>query len=216
MAQMDPAAHADTIEYYRLTLEARKTDPHAKEAARVDEDILEMVRQTPDLLGMNKQFMEGGLSFRLGRALAVDGALYQAEIYSGLGQVELAEHWKERAEALARVEDYAGIDKIAEEWGLVESQLRETITRTMSMVDEALNSLLDIGAAEPGSKLSDGERVKLEAGLKEMRERHPDKRFPELLRLPYIRDRLPWSDDKLALFDELFEKVNQGEFKGVF
>ena len=74
MGSYDALAHADTIEYYRLTLEARKRDPHARETAKADAETLEMVEKTPDLLEMNRQFMEGGLSFRLARGMAVDGA----------------------------------------------------------------------------------------------------------------------------------------------
>ena len=58
------AVHRDAIEYYRLTLALHKKGPHAPETAKADEAVLAMVRETPDVLEMNKQMMEGGLSFR--------------------------------------------------------------------------------------------------------------------------------------------------------
>lgn len=216
MTDSNAAAHADTIEYYRLALEARRLDPYAREAVKVDAETLEMVRKTPDVLEMNRAFMEGGLAFRLTRALAVDGARFAASTHTKLGQDELAEHWEERAKVLARAEDYAAIDAVAEQWSQTEAELREKIERTKQLVDEGLECLLKIGAAKAGSKLSEGDLTKLRAGLEELRRRHPDMRFPELLRLPYVRDRLPWSVDKLPLFDDLFERVNRDELKGGF
>jgi hypothetical protein len=216
MAQMEGSAHAETIEYYRLTLEARKRDPHAERAARIDAETLEMVRETPDLLEMNKAFMEGGLAFRLTRAIAVDGALYQAAIHRKLGQEELAEHWERRAKALESVEDYAAVDGIAEEWGKEEGALRERDERFKIIVDEGLEAVLNLSAGEPGSKLGELQRTKLEANLKELRERAPGMRFPDLLTLPFVRDRLPWDDAALRKLSELFEGVNRDEFGGEY
>jgi hypothetical protein len=208
MAGFDEQAHADTVEYYRLTLEARKKDPHAVETVKVDAETLEMVKKTPDLLEMNRQFMEGGLSFRLARAMAVDGARYQAEVYREIREDELADHWTRRAEAIAKAADFNGIDAVSEKWSGEESQLKEKISRTKTLVDEIVENTFYVSAAKPGSKLSESSQTKLEANLKELAERNPGERFPDVCKKPWVRERLTYDDAKLKRLLEIFERVN--------
>lgn len=208
MSNFDEQAHADTVEYYRLTLETRKKDPHAVEAAKVDAETLEMVEKMPDLLEMNKQFMEGGLSFRLTRAIAVDGARYQGQVYEGIEVKELADHWQKRADAISNASDYNEIDSIATQWGDEESKLLERVSRTKTLVDEIVESTFYVSAAEPGSKLSESHQTKLEANLKELDERNPGKRFPDLLNIPWIRNRITFTDAQVKRLVEIFDDVN--------
>ncbi len=208
MAGFDEQAHADAIEYYRLTLEARKKDPNAVEAVKVDAETLEMVKKTPDLLEMNKQFMEGGLSFRLTRAMAVDGARYQAKVYEGIKVKVLADHWAKRADAISNASDYNEIDSIITQWGDEESKLLERVSRTKTLVDEIVESTFYVSAAKPGSKLSESSQTKLEACLKELAERNPGNLFPDLLRLPWIRNRLTFTDAQVKRLVEIFDDVN--------
>jgi hypothetical protein len=208
MAGFDERAHADTIEYYRLTLEARKRDPHAVEAVKADAETLEMVKRTPDLLEMNRQFMEGGYSFRLARAMAVDGARFQAEVYADLKQDELAAHWNARADAISEATDFNGIDAVSARFADEESKLLEKISRTKTLMDETVENTFYVSAAKPGSELSEGAQTKLEAGLKELAERNPGKRFPDLLKLPWIRNRFTYSDAQVKRLVGIFEKVN--------
>jgi len=208
MPGFDEQAHADTIEYYRLTLEARKRDPHAVEAAKADAETLEMVKKTPDLLGMNRQFMEGGFSFRLARAMSVDGARFQAEVYTGFKLDELTEHWNTRAEAISKAADFNEIDSIATKFAADESKLLEKISRTKTLMDEIVENTFYVSAAKPGSELSESAQTKLEANLKELAERNPGRRFPDLLKLPWIRNRFTYDDACVKRLVEIFEKVN--------
>jgi hypothetical protein len=208
MADFDAQAHADTIEYYRLTLEARKRDPHAKEAVKADAETLEMVKKTPDLLEMNRQFMEGGLSFRLGRALAVDGARFQAEVYAELKLDELAGSGNAKAEAISQAADFNEIDAVSTRFAADEAKLLEKVSRTKTLMDETVENVFYISAAKPGSELSESVQAKLEAGLKELAERNPGARFPDLLKLPWIRVRFTFSDAQLRRLVEIFDKVN--------
>ncbi len=208
MAGFDAQAHADTIEYYRLTLEARKKDPHAREAVKADAETLEMVKKTPDLLEMNRQFMEGGFSFRLGRAMAVDGARFQAEIYAELKLVELAGSGNAKAEAISKAADFNEIDSIATKFAADESKLLEKVSRTKTLMDESVENVFYISAAKPGSELSESVQTKLEAGLKELAERNPGKRFPDLMQLPWIRERFTFDDAQIKRLVEIFERVN--------
>ncbi|MCX7021846.1 MAG: hypothetical protein NTW26_06180 [bacterium] len=214
MGSFDSQAHADTIEYYRLTLEARKRDPHAREAAKADAETLEMVKKTPDLLDMSRQFTEGGHSFRLARAIAVDGARFQAEAYAGMEMEELSGHWKARAEAIFKTADFNEIDSVSARCAEDEAKLQERIGRTKTLMDETVENTFYVSAAEPGSELSKSARTKMEAGLKELAERNPGKRFPDLLKLPWIRNRFTYDDAQLKRLTEIFEGVNADSLGG--
>jgi hypothetical protein len=216
MGSYDAKAHAETIEYYRLTLEARKRDPHAKEAVKADAETLEMVKKTPDLLEMNRQFMEGGYSFRLTRAIAVDGARFQAEIYAGSKLDELAGSGNAKAEAISKASDFNEIDSVSNRFAADEAKLLEKISRTKTLVDETVENTFFISAAAPGSELSESVQTKLEAGLKELDERNPGERFPDLLKLPWIRERFTYDDAQLKRLVEIFERVNTECFGGRF
>jgi len=208
MGSYDALAHADTIEYYRLTLEARKRDPHAIQAAKADAETLEMVKKTPDLLEMSRQFTEGGHSFRLARAMAVDGARFQAEVYAGMKMDELAGLWTRRADAISKAADFNEIDSISARCAEDEAKLQEKIGRTKTLMDETVENTFYVSATEPGSELSKSARTKMEAGLKELAERNPGKRFPDLLKLPWIRNRFTYNDAQLKRLTEIFEDVN--------
>ncbi|HUT98498.1 MAG TPA: hypothetical protein VM054_05400 [bacterium] len=208
MGSYDAKAHADTIEYYRLTLEARKRDPHAVEAAKADAETLEMVKKTPDLIEMNRQFMEGGLSFRLGRAMAVDGARFQAEVYAEMKLDELAGIWNARADAISKAADFNEIDSVSARFAGDESKILEKISRTKTLMDEIAESTFFVSAAKPGSELSESTQTKLEAGLKELAERNPGGRFPDLLKLPWIRNRFTYTDAQIERLVEIFAHVN--------
>jgi hypothetical protein len=208
MGTYDAQAHADTVEYYRLTLEARKKDPHAVEAAKADAETLEMVKKTPDLLEMNRQFMEGGYSFRLARAMAVDGTRFQAEVYAVRKLDELAASWNARAEAISQAADFNEIDSVSTRFAQDEAKLLEKISRTKTLMDESVENVFYISAAAPGSELSESAQTKLEAGLKELAERNPGTRFPDLLKLPWIRERFTFSEAQLKRLVEIFGRVN--------
>ncbi|MEE8639702.1 MAG: hypothetical protein V3T41_04770 [bacterium] len=127
------AVHQDAIEYYRLTLALHKKDPHAPETAKADEAVLAMVRETPDVLEMNKQMMEGGLAFAVARAIAVDGANFQAEIYEELDETPQAELWRKRARALAASEDMDRLYDVSSKMDAEEAPVKENEARLKSL-----------------------------------------------------------------------------------
>lgn len=213
----DPrAVHADVIEYYRLVLEGRRKDPYAREAARADEAILKMVRETPDVVAMNRAFTAGGLSFNLARAIAVDGASHQADSYAALGEEELAARWRERARALGTATDAAGIYAVTDRMDRDEAPAKENAARLKWLVDAIIEKLFLVEASPPGTGLEDQPKTTLVAALDELRRRFPGLTFGAALKLPSVRPRLFYDDAALARLMDLFAKVNRERLGGKY
>lgn len=214
MSDFDKQAYADTVEYYRLTLALHKQDPHAAETVKADEAILAMVKKTPDMVEMNKQFMEGGLSFALARGMAVDGANYQAEVYEELEEAPLAEQWRARAAALAAARDYNEIYDITGRMDAAEAPVKENEARLKQLVQTVIEKIPLVYASPPGTDRDEQPKGTMVANLDELKQRFPGTRFPDLLRLPRIRKRLFYPDDKFKALIAAFEKVNKERLGG--
>jgi hypothetical protein len=208
------AVHKDTIEYYRLTLALHKKDPHAAETVKADEAVLAMVRETPDVVEMNRKMMEGGLAFAVARAIAVDGANYQAEVYEELDEAPLAEMWRRRAAALAASGDMDQLYDVSAKMDAEEAPVKENEARLKSLVPTIIEKLLLVEASPAGTGLDDQPKTTLVASLDELGQRFPGLRFGDALKLPRVRARLFYPDKELARLAELFEKVNKERLGG--
>jgi hypothetical protein len=203
------AAHEETIEYYRLTLALHQKDPHAAETAKADEAVLAMVRETTDVVEMNKKMMEGGLAFAVARAIAVDGANYQAAIYEELDEAPLAELWRRRAQALAASGDMNELYDVSAKMDAEEAPVKENEARLKSLVPTIIEKLLLVEASPAGTDLDEQPRTTLVASLDELGQRFSGLRFPDVIKWPRVRTRLFYPDKALARLAELFEKVNK-------
>jgi hypothetical protein len=212
----EKAVHEETIEYYRLTLAAHKKNPHAVETAKADEAVLAMVKETPDVLEMNRKMMEGGLAFAVSRAIAVDGAAFQAEVYEELDEEPLTELWRKRAEALAASGDMNELYAVSEKMDAEEAPVKENEARLKQMVDTIIEKMLLVEASPTGTDLDESPKQTLVATLDESGERYPGVRFPDLLKLPRLRKRLFYTDKQLKRLAELFEKVNAERLGGKY
>jgi hypothetical protein len=208
------AVHEDTIEYYRLTLALHQKDPHAAETAKADEAVLAMVRETPGVVEMNKKMMEGGLSFQVARAIAVDGANYQAEIYGELDEEPLAELWRKRAGALAASEDMDQLYDVSSKMDAEEAPVKENEARLKSLVPTIIEKLLLVEASPAGTDLGEQPKTTLVASLDEQAQRFGGLRFADALKLARVRKRLFYPDKELARLAEIFEKVNKERLGG--
>jgi hypothetical protein len=208
------AAHRDTIEYYRLTLALHRKDPHAAETAKADEAVLAMVRATPDVVEMNKKMMEGGLAFAVARAVAVDGANYQAEVYEELDEAPLAERWRRRAAALAASKDMNELYDLSAKMDAEEAPVEENEARLKSLVPTIIEKLFLVEASPAGTDLGEQPQKTLVASLDELAQRFPGLRFADALKPPRIRKRLFYPDRELARLAGLFEKVNEERMGG--
>lgn len=208
------AALRDTIEYYRLTLALHQKDPHAAETAKADEAVLAMVRETPDVVEMNRKMMEGGLAFRVARAIAVDGANYQAEVYEELDEAPLAELWRQRAAALAASGDMNELYDVSAKMDAEEAPVKENEARLKSLVPTIIEKLLLVEASPAGTDLDEQPKATLVASLDELAQRFPGVRFPDALIWPRVRKRLFYPDKELARLAELFEKVSKERLGG--
>lgn len=214
MPDFDEQAHQDTIEYYRLTLALHQKDPHAPETVKADEAVLAMVRETPDVLEMNRKMMEGGLAFATARAIAVDGANYQAEVYEELDEAPQAERWRKRAQALGASKDMNELYDVSAEMDAEEAPVKENEARLKSLAQTIVEKLFLVEASPAGTDLDEQPKTTLVASLDELAQRFPGVRFPDALRLPRIRKRLFYSDEQLGRLAELFEKVNNERLGG--
>ncbi len=214
MADFDEQAHRDTIEFYRLMLALHQRDPHAPETAKADEAVLAMVRETPDVVEMNKKMMEGGLSFQVARAIAVDGANYQAEVYEELDEAPLAELWRKRAQALAASGDMDQLYAVSSKMDAEEAPVKENEARLKSLVPTIIEKLLLVEASPAGTDLDEQPKTTLVASLDELAQRFPGLRFADALKLPRVRARLFYPDKELARLAEIFEKVNKERLGG--
>ena len=214
MPDFDVQAHNDTIEYYRLTLALHQKDAHAPQTAKADEAVLAMVRETPDMLEMNRQMMEGGLAFAVGRAIAVDGANFQAAVYEELDEAPLAELWRKRAQALAASEDMDRLYDVSSKMDAEEAPVKENEARLRSLVPTIIEKLLLVEASPAGTDLDEQPKTTLTASLDELGQRFPGVRFAAALKLPRVRKRLFYPDKELARLAELFEKVNRERLGG--
>ncbi len=208
------AVHQDAVEYYRLTLALHKKDAHAAETARADEAVLAMVRETPGVVEMNRKMMEGGLAFAVARAIAVDGANYQAAIYEELDEAPLAELWRKRAAALAASEDMDRLYDVSSKMDAEEAPVKENEARLKSLVPTIIGKLLLVEASPAGTDLDEQPKTTLTASLDELAQRFPGLRFADALKLPRVRKRLFYPDRELARLAELFEKVNRERLGG--
>jgi hypothetical protein len=210
----EKAVHEEVIEYYRLTLAAHKKDSHAVETAKSDVAVLEMVKETPDMLEMNRRMMEGGLSFAVARAMAVDGANFQAEIYEELDEEPLAGLWRKRAEALAASEDMEELYAVSDKMDAEEAPVKENEARLKQMADTIIEKMLLVEASPAGTDLDESPKQTLVATLDELGERYPGVRFPDMLSMPRLRKRLFYTDKQLKRLAEIFEKVNAERLGG--
>ncbi|MGD8718547.1 MAG: hypothetical protein PVH29_06945 [Candidatus Zixiibacteriota bacterium] len=206
--------HKDTIEYYRLTLAQHEKDPHAVETAKADRAVLEMVRETPGVVEMNSKMMEGGLAFAVARAMSVDGANFQADVYEELEEGPLAERWRARAGALAASGDMNELYAISEKMDAEEAPTKENESRAKSLIPTIIEKLLLVEASPPGTGLDEQPMTTLTASLDELAQRFPGVRFPDALDLPRFRTRLVYSDGQIKRLVELFEKVNAERLGG--
>jgi hypothetical protein len=208
------AVHQDAIEYYRLTLALHQKDPHAAETAKADEAVLAMVRETPGVLEMNKQMMEGGLAFAVARAIAVDGANFQAEVYEELAETPQAELGRKRAQALAASKDMDELYAVSSKMDAEEAPVKENEARLKSLAQTVVEKLLLVEASPTGTDLDEQPKTTLVASLDELAQRFPGVRFADVLKLPRIRKRLFYPDKELGRLAEIFEKVNNERLGG--
>jgi hypothetical protein len=217
MPYIDPKKmHEETIEYYRLTMVAHQKDKYAKETAKADKAILDMVKKTPDMVEMNRQFMEGGLSFNLARAIAVDGANQQADVYEQLDEKPLAERYRERAKAIAGAKDMDELYAISDKMDAEDETTKQNEARLKSLTDTIIDKLMLAEAAPPGTGYDESEITVLKASCEELNERYPGTRFPDLLAIPRLRKRLFYSDTQLKDLSALFDKVNSERLGGKY
>jgi hypothetical protein len=212
----EKAVHEEVIEYYRLTLAAHKKDPHAVETAGADEAVLAMVRETLDVLEMNRKMMEGGLSFAVARAMAVDGANFQAEVYEELDEEPLVELWRKRAEAVATSGDMDELYAVSEKMDAEEAPIKENEAWMKQMADTIIEKMLLVEASPARTDLDDSPKQTLVATLDELGERYPGVRFPDMLKMPRLRKRLFYTDKQLKSLAEIFEKVNAERLGGQY
>jgi hypothetical protein len=210
----EKAVHEEVIEYYRLTLTAHKKDPHAVETVKADEAVLAMVKETPDVLEMNRRMMEGGLSFAVARAMAVDGANFQAEVYEELDEESLAGLWRKRAETLAASKDMEELYAVSDKMDAEESPVNENEARLKQMADTVIEKMFLAEASPAGTDLDESPRQTLVPTLDELNERYPGVRFPDVLKMPRLRKRLFYTDEQLNRLAEIFEKVNAERLGG--
>ncbi len=217
MSEVDPKKmHEETVEYYRITLEARNKDKYAIETIKADKAILEMVKKTPDVVEMNRQFMEGGLSFNLTRAMTVDGAKKQADIYDKLDETPLAERYRERANAIAGAKDTDDLYAISDKMDAEDETVKQNEARLKSLLDTIIDKLMLAEAAPPGTGYDKNEITVLKGSFDELNERYPGIRFPDLLSIPRLRKRLFYSDKQLKQLSALFDKVNTERLGGAY
>jgi len=214
MPDVNAQAHADAVEYYRLTLVQHQKDPHAPATAKADEAVLAMVRATTDVVAMNKQFTEGGLSFAVARAMAVDGANYQAEVYEELDETPLAERWRARAAALAASRDMTELYDVSGKMDAAEAPVKENEARLKTLVQTIIEKLSLVAASPAGTDRDEQPKVTLVASLDELAQRLPGVRFPAVVAMPRFRKRLFYADDALARLVAAFEKVNRERLGG--
>jgi len=216
MNAQDTQAHADTIEYYRLVMVAHQQDPYSKESARTDAETLEMVKQTPDIIEMNKQFMEGGYAFRGAIAIAVDGALHTAAIHDELGETTLADSQRERAELLKTATTYDEMYALGEQQDKKDEPVKNADARLKMNFGYVLEYLFQLAATKAGDSREDGSKASLIHALEELKELAPGKRFPDLFKLPMLRQRCCYTDEKLKRVVSLFEEINSSRLQGRF
>jgi len=212
----EKAVHKEVVEYYRLTLAAHRKDPHAVETAKADEAVLAMVKETPGVLEMNRKMIEGGLAFAVTRAVAVDGANYQAEVYEELDEEPLAELWRRRAEALAASGDINELYDVSRKMDAEEAPVQEREGRLKYILDTVIGEMLLAEASPPATDLDESEKRTLFASLDELAERYPGTRFSDLLGLPRFRKRLFYTDKQLKRLAEIFDKVNAERLGGAY
>jgi hypothetical protein len=212
----EKAVHEEVIEYYRLTLAVHKKDPHSVETAKADEVVLEMVKETPDVLEMNRRMMEGGLAFAVSRAMAVDGAAFQAEVYEELDEEPLAGLWRKRAEALAASKDMDELYAFSEKMDAEEAPVKENEARLKQMTDTIIEKMFLAEASPVGTDLDESPKQTLVATLDELSERYPGVRFPDILKMSRLRKRLFYTDKQFKRLAEIFEKVNAERLGGKY
>jgi hypothetical protein len=216
MNAQDAQAQADTIEYYRLVMVAHQKDPYTPETARTDAEVLEMVKQNPDIIEMNKQFMDGGYAFRTARAMSVDGANSSAANHDALAEETIANLYRKRAELLANSTDYDELYAIGTKMDGEDEPIKNAHNRLQMAFTNAIDFLFQLAATKDGDSRGDGKKSSLEQALTEINELAPGKRFPDLFKVPMLRQRTCYSDEKLERIVSLFEEINRERFQGRF
>ena len=105
---------------------------------------------------------------------------------------------------------YAASEKMDAE----EASVKENESRAKSLLETIVAKLLLVEASPAGTDLDEQPKTTLTASLDELAERLPGVRFPDALKLPRLRKRLFYPDDKLARLAEIFEKVNKERLGG--
>ncbi len=147
--------HADTVAFYRLTLELHRKDPTAIHTVQAEEEQLRVVQETPDAEELYRKFMEGGLALLVNRAMAADEALREAANQDAIANPALAQIHRDKAEALLKVISYPGLMQVAEEWDTRAGAERVRSGRLDSIVNQLLPALL-AAEASPNPSMAQG------------------------------------------------------------
>ena len=97
-----------------------------------------------------------------------------------------------------------------------EAPVKENESRLKSILDTIIEKILLVEASPPGTGYDDSPKVTLVATLDELGKRYPGLRFPDLLELARLRERLFYSDKRLKRLVEIFEKVNTERLGGKY
>jgi hypothetical protein len=186
--------HADTVAYYRLTLELHRKDPTTINTVPAEEEQLRIVQETPDAEELNRKFMEGGLALLVNRAMAADEALREAANLEAIANPELAQLHRRKAEALLKVTSYDELMKLAEEWDIRISAERVRNSRLDSLINQLLPALL-AAEASPNPSMAEGPLATIKAHTEELR-RDYNLSLAEALELPRIRARIFYSPEQ--------------------
>jgi hypothetical protein len=186
--------HADTVAFYRLTLELHRKDPTAANTVQAEEEQLRIVQETPDAEALYRRFMEGGLALLVNRAMAADEALREAANQDATANTVLAELHRQKAEALLKVTSYQELMQVAEEWDTKVGTERVRTGRLDSIVNQILPALLS-AEASPNPSMAQGPLATIKAHTEELR-RDYNLTLAELLELPRIKARIFYAPEQ--------------------
>jgi hypothetical protein len=200
--------HADTVAYYRLTLELHRKDATATNTVSAEEKQLRIVQETPDAEELNRKFMEGGLALLVNRAMAADEALREAANQEAIANPELGALYRQKAEVLLKVTSYDELMKLAEEWDIRISAERVRNSRLDSLINQLLPALLS-SEASPNPGMAEGPLATIKAHTEELR-RDYNLSLAEALELPRIKNRIFYSPDQSREIVTIHSKHYQG------
>ena len=186
--------HADTVAFYRLTLELHRQDPTAVHTVQAEEEQLRVVQETPDAEALYRKFMEGGLALLVNRAMTADEALREAANQDTIANPVLAQIHRDKATALLKVTSYPELMQVAEEWDTQAGTERVRSGRLDSIINPLLPALL-AAEASPNPSMAQGPLATIQSLTEELRKDY-NLSLAELLELPRIKVRIFYSPEQ--------------------